>query len=100
KEVAQIRDQDEKDLELAKQKAAVAHDKLAGLRAELRQMTHRVDVSPETLRGAITRLEDERDKLSLDVEAMGVRRKAVEATIAKISKSAVEQIRGDRIAVE
>ena len=100
KEVAQIREQDEKELDLAKQKAAVAHANLTARRAQLREMTHRVDVSPETLRGAITRLEDERDKLSLDSEAMGVRRKAVEATIAKISKTAEDQIKSDRIAVE
>src|SRR5439155_14440151 len=79
---------------------AVAQHALATLRAKLRDMTHRVDVSPETLRSAITRVEDERDKLSLDAEAMAVRRKAVEATIAKISKSAEEQMKSDRIAVE
>ncbi len=63
-------------------------------------MTHRVDVSPETLRAAITRLEDERDKLALDAEAMGVRSKALVNTIDKISKTGEEQIKGDRIAVE
>ena len=100
KEVAQVREQDEKDLDFARQKAALAHNRLAELRAAARDMTHRVDVSPETLRGAITRLEDERDKLALDTEAMAVRRKAVESTIARISKSAEEQIKGDRIALE
>ena len=100
KEVAQIREQDEKDLDLAKQKAALVRSNLAELRANLRAMTHRVDVSPETLRAAITRLEDERDKLALDAEAMGVRSKALVNTIDKISKTGEEQIKGDRIAVE
>jgi hypothetical protein len=100
KEVAQIREQDEKDLDFARQRAAVARSNLATLRTAAREITHRVDVSPESLRAAITRLEDERDKLALDTEAMVVRRKAVESTIAKISKTAEEQIKSDRIAVE
>ena len=54
----------------------------------------------QTLRGAITRLEDERDKLSLDWESMAVRRKAIEQAIARISKTAEEQIKSDRIALE
>jgi chromosome segregation ATPase len=100
KEVAQIREQDEREVDFARQRAAVVQSSLGTLRARLRDMTHRVDVSPETLRGTITRVEDERDKLRLDAEAMAVRRKAVEATIAKISKTAENQIKSDRIAVE
>jgi hypothetical protein len=100
KEIDQLRSQDENDVAMTRRALENRQDQLSRLRSTLRQATHRVDVSPETLRGSITRLEDERDKLSLDAEAMGVRRKAIETTIAKISKSAEDQIKGDRVAVE
>src|SRR5258705_4422380 len=75
REIAQMRDADMNQLDEVRRRARQAQDQLAKLRGNLRSITHRVDVSPETLRGAITRLEDERDKLSLDTESMTVRKK-------------------------
>jgi hypothetical protein len=100
KELAQMRDADIKQLDEVRRHAAEVRDQLAKLRSNLRSITHRVDVSPETLRGAITRLEDERDKLKLDTESMMVRRKAIEDTIAEITAKSAEQMKKDRVAVE
>jgi hypothetical protein len=100
KEIRQMREQAEVDLEQIRRRAAQAQDVLTQLRKKLRDITNRVDVSPDTLRGAITRLEDERDKLALDSESMKVRRKAIEETIAKITDKAAVEMKQDRIAVE
>jgi chromosome segregation ATPase len=85
---------------MAARRAAQAQDRLAQLRSQLRSITHRVDVSPETLRAAITRLEDERDKLALDSESMTVRKKAIQDTIAEITVKGADEMKKDRIAVE
>jgi hypothetical protein len=100
REIAQLRDVDLIQLDQVRRRATQAQDQLAKLRGNLRSITHRVDVSPETLRGAITRLEDERDKLALDTESMKVRRKAIEDTIAEITAKTAEQMKKDRVAVE
>jgi hypothetical protein len=100
KEIAQMREQDMSELAMVRRRADEAQDRLAKLRSQLRAITHRVDVSPETLRGAITRLEDERDKLSLDCESMTVRKKAIQDTIAEITVKGAEEMKRDRVAVE
>jgi len=100
REIAEMRDQDAQELQMIRRRTDEAQDRLSKLRSTLRQIIHRVDVSPETLRGAITRLEDERDKLALDAEAMGVRKGAIEKTIARITETGADQMKKDRVAVE
>ncbi len=100
REIGEMRDQDAQELQLIRRRADEAQDRLSKLRSTLRQATHRVDVSPETLRSAITRLEDERDKLALDTESMAVRKKAIEDTIAQITAKSAEGMKKDRVAVE
>ena len=100
REIAEMRDQDAQELQVIRRRTDEAQDRLSKLRSTLRQITHRVDVSPETLRGAITRLEDERDKLALDAEAMGVRKGAIEKTVARITETGADQMKKDRVAVE
>jgi len=100
REIRQMREQVALDSNEIRRRAAEAQDRLTQLRRNLRGITHRVDVSPDALRGAITRLEDERDKLALDSESMKVRRKAIEDTIAKITDRAAAEMKRDRIAVE
>jgi len=95
-----MRDQDAQELDQFRRRAAEAQDRLTKLRRMLRDITHRVDVSPETLRGAITRLEDERDKLALDTESMVYRKKAIEDAIAEITAKSAEAMKKDRVAVE
>jgi len=100
REIAEMRDQDAQELQMIRRRTDEAQDRLSKLRSTLRQITHRVDVSPETLRSAITRLEDERDKLALDTESMAVRKKAIEQTIARITETGADQMKKDRVAVE
>src|SRR5258706_10383240 len=99
-EINQMRQQDMNELLEIRRAATEAQDRLAKLRSNLRNMTSRVDVSPDTLRGAITKLEDERDRLVLDTESMTVRKKAIEVTISRITEKAAEEMKRDRIAVE
>jgi chromosome segregation ATPase len=100
REVNEMLDRERDEVDRARARLAETQAQLQRRRAGLRDITHRVDVSPETLRGAITRLEDERDKLALDAESQAVRKKAIEQTIAKIAETAEKQMKTDRIAVE
>jgi len=99
-EIKQLQDQDSMELHAVRTRVEEAQERLAKLRSNLRAITRRVDVSPETLRGAITRLEDERDKLALDTESMAVRKKAIQDTIAEITEKSAQEMKKDRVAVE
>jgi hypothetical protein len=77
-----------------------SRQRLVMIRTQLREITRRVDVSPDSLSAAITRAQDERDRLALDLEGQRVRREAIENTIAQTTKKAQAQIADDRIATE
>ncbi len=100
RELNDMRAQAEHETDTARKKSEEARDRLAQLRNNLRQITRRVDVSPESLRLAVTRLEDELERLSLDFEGQAERKKAIEAAVAEISQAAQKQMTSDRIAVE
>jgi hypothetical protein len=71
---------------------------LADRRNRLRDATGRVDV--QNWREAIAGLEQEREKLSLDLAGQQARRKAIEKTIATITKQAEGRAKDDPVAVE
>jgi hypothetical protein len=100
REVNEMLDREKDEVDRARARLAESQAQLQRRRAQLRDITHRVDVSPEALRAAITRLEDERDKLALDAESQAVRKKAIEQTIVKITGTAEKQMKTDRIVVE
>jgi predicted nucleic acid-binding Zn-ribbon protein len=77
-----------------------SRQRLVQIRTQLREITRRVDVSADSLRSAITRTEDERDRLALDLEGQRVRKEAIHNTIAETTKKAQNQLTEDRIAVE
>jgi hypothetical protein len=93
-------EQEHQEADMARRKLEEAHQRLLQIRQQLRKLTRRVDVSPDSLRAAITRLEDERDRFTLDVEGQTVRRQVIQEAIANIAKTAQAQMNDDRIAAE
>ena len=68
-------------------------DQITGLEINLRQTSGRIDASPHSIQAAATRLEDERQRLELDLAGMEARLDEVQRAHDRVSKQ-VEQDAG------
>ena len=74
--------------------------RIKAIRAEIRKAAGRADITPNTITGALTNLEDEKQKLELDVMAKGARRDALEQQVARQSDQIQKRIDDDAIVKE
>jgi hypothetical protein len=86
----QARDEADKRLQNATQRAKAT-------RAEIRKAAGRADITPNTITGALTNLEDEKQKLELDVMAKSARRDALQEQVAHQSDQIEKRIENDPI---
>jgi hypothetical protein len=70
------------------------------LQLKLRDKTGRLDVSPQHIAEAASRLDQERLKLEVEQAAKGARREALASAVADASKRMEEKVKGDRVAAE
>ena len=76
----------QQQLERAEKERAAAMDKTEATRQEIRSATGRADVSPEGLRQAITKLQEQQETLLLDEAGAGGRRQGLSEAIAKLTQ--------------
>jgi hypothetical protein len=88
------------DLEAAEKRLAQAADKARRLREELRQVADRADVSAAGIQSAVASLEEERQRLELDVLGKNARREALEEQIAVQSERAAKKVEEDPVMAE
>jgi hypothetical protein len=84
----------------AMQRAQDAQQKLSTMRAKARAIAQRADVSSRSLAEALTRLEEERQKLELDVMGKTARREALEKQVAEQTAAVEKKAADDPVAVE
>jgi DNA repair exonuclease SbcCD ATPase subunit len=86
-----------------KQAAAALEDDLQeqnDVRAKLRAVTGRLEVSPEAMHAAMAKLDDERQSLTLDREDLKARLEAIAEAADKASMQAREAMKNDPVAVQ
>jgi hypothetical protein len=84
----------------ARQRVDAGEHDAGELRAKVRDLAGRADISSNTITGALTKLEDERQKLELDTLGKTARRDALEREIADQSARAEKKAQDDPIAAE
>jgi hypothetical protein len=84
----------------AKERVRSAEDEAAKLRREMRDLAGRADISDKTITDALTRLEEEKQKIELDQMAKTARRGALEEQIARESAKIEKKMEADPIAAE
>lgn len=77
-----------------------ARARLSDIRAKMRQHADRSDVSGKGIADALTKLEEERQKLELDAMGKGARRDALERQVAAQSAAVEKKTAEDLIAAE
>ena len=86
------------------ERAGEAYEKtrlqLRAAQAEMGKVAGRADASPDSLRAAVTKLEDERQRLELDVAGMEARQKALEEAIARTAKQFEARAQDDPVVAE
>ncbi|MEO6437387.1 MAG: hypothetical protein ABIP55_16710 [Tepidisphaeraceae bacterium] len=89
-----------RELLIETQRLEGATAKARELREKLRDVAGRADVSNNGIQTAVARLEEERQKLELDVMGKTARREALEEEIARQSERAAKKVDDDPIAAE
>ena len=84
----------------AEQRVRDSERQAAELRSKMRQLAGRADISGKTITDAMTRLEEEKQKLELDQMAKSARRDELEKQIAEQSEKIQKKIESDPIAAE
>jgi chromosome segregation ATPase len=84
----------------SQQRYTRAADALRDLRDKLRASAGRADVSPQSISDALSKLEEEKQKLELDVMGKQARRDALDQQIAKQSQTIQKKVEDDAIATE
>jgi hypothetical protein len=77
-----------------------ADAEIEDLRAKLHKTTGRLDVTPKNLREAMTKLQDERQQLELDLRGKEARGDAIAKAIADLTKEAEAKNKGDEVLAE
>jgi predicted nucleic acid-binding Zn-ribbon protein len=90
----------QRDVAETKTRVANAEGQASQLRATLRDLAGRADISSNTITGTLGKLEEERQKLELDMLGKGARREALEKAIAEQSDRAEKKALDDPIAAE
>lgn len=91
--LGQVVDERRKELEVAT--ATVAQQ-----RHEVRDAAKVLDPSPDAVRGAASRLDQEKQRISLELAGQSARQKALEERVAKLSDAATARLAKDPIADE
>ena len=98
------RDQELRPLSDARDEAAKrlqdAQNRVEQLRKQIREVAHRADVSVKNINEAVTRLEEERQKLELDQMGKAARRSALEKEIAEQTAKIQQKAAADPIGEE
>lgn len=90
----------QRDVAETKTRVANAEGQASQLRATLRDLAGRADISSNTITGTLGKLEEERQKLELDTLGKTARREALEKEIAEQSDRAEKKALDDPIAAE
>src|ERR1051325_9098337 len=77
-----------------------ARVKANAIRAEIRNATGRVEVSPEVLRASIASLDADKQRLSLELAGLSMRRKMLQEGVAKFGHDAEKAVADDAIVKE
>ncbi len=75
-------------------------DRFEQLRAKVRELAHRTDVTPDTINQTLGKLEDEQQRLELDHAGKAARREALETQIARQSRMIEDKVNNDPILEE
>jgi hypothetical protein len=73
---------------------------IEAMRQQLHETTGRLDVTPNNLRVAMTKLQDERQQLELDLRGKQARGEAIANAIAELTKEAEAKNKSDDVLVE
>lgn len=87
-------------LETARRRAAQASDEAAKQRQVVRQAAQVLDPSPDAVRQAASRLDQERQRITLELAGQAARQRALEERVAKLSEAAAARVDKDEIAAE
>lgn len=88
------------EVEDAKRRAAEMQERAQALRLKVRQLAGRADVSSAGVTNAVTRLEEEKQRLELDLRGKNAKREALAQQIAEAAKAIETKVAGDAIAAE
>ena len=99
-EVVKAKEQAERQLDRAQASLDQARQAYQKLQNELRDRTGRIDVAPDSLRRAASRLETELESLQLDAAGGEARTKALEKTIADVAARGQDAVKRDEVAAE
>jgi chromosome segregation ATPase len=89
-----------KERDNAKGRVEQARARFTNVRAEARKLAGRADASPKTIAAALSKLEEEQQKLELDEIGKNARREALEKQIADSSNAVEKKTAADPIAAE
>jgi hypothetical protein len=84
----------------AAQRVAEASGEATKLRRSIRDASQVLDPSPDAVRGAASRLDQERQKITLELAGQAARQRALEERVAKLSDAAAARVDKDEIAAE
>jgi hypothetical protein len=90
----------QREFDLAQAKADDANRQLKHIREQLRDLSGRSDVSPKTLNGALSSMDDELQRLQIERLSKDARRQALEEQIAELTARVQKRIDSDPIATE
>jgi hypothetical protein len=90
----------EDQLARTKKEAMTARERVADARRKVREAAQLLDASPEAVRAAASRLDQERQKLTLELAGQNARQRALEERVAKLSDVAAARADKDPIAAE
>jgi len=93
-------DRPAKAMQIAEDHLHAARAKADSIRAEIRQATGRVEVSPEILHATISSLDTDKQHMSLELAGLSVRRKMLQEGIAKFGHDADKAVDDDAIVKE
>jgi len=88
------------EFDLQQRMAEEVNRQLSQIRATLRDLSGRSDVSPKTLTGALSSMDDELQRLQIERLSKDARRQALEEQIAELTERVQKRIESDPIATE
>jgi chromosome segregation ATPase len=99
-EVIRAKEQAARRVDRAEALLASAKQSFQKVQSELRDITGRIDVAPESLRKAASRLESELESLQLDAAGCTARTEALERTIQDVVARGLDAAKRDEVAAE
>lgn len=90
----------EESLEYARKEFDDARTRATDLRRKIREAAEVLDPSPEAVRGATSRLEQERQRIQLELVGQNARLKALQERVSKLAETTAAKAENDPIAAE